>query len=875
MPLRFETFVLANGLRVIFHEDRRLPIVAVNVWYDVGAKDEATGRSGFAHLFEHLMFMGTHRVPVGKFDSIMEAGGGRNNAATSFDWTAYWQSGPRSLLPTLLWLEADRMEALGSAMTKEKLDLQRDVVRNERRQSYEIEPYGKADLVICEHMFPAGHPYRMGLIGSHEELEAARVEDVKAFFAQYYVPNNASLSVAGDFDPAETRALVERLMGSLPRGPDPVRNIVPPVALRAGRRATLQDPQVELPRTSLVWHSPPSYEAGDAEMDLAAAVLTRGKTGRLYERLVYRERIAQDVAAFQQSMSLGSLFQVELTASPDVPLETVERAADEELARLAQEGPTPEELQRVVNGIESANVSALQSIAAVADRLNAYQFWFGTPDGLERDLDRYRRATPEGVRDWVRKVLHPERRLLLRVVPPATPGGGDRDAAPAPAAHGRLRLDVPGEFHLASGLRVWHLPRHELPLVACRLVLDAGSAEDPAGRVGTAALVAELLTEGAGAHDALAFGRAVESLGARIAAGADRDGSSLSLEVLRPRLEAALELFAAAATAPRFDEGDWERVQAQTLAGLKQQDGDPAYVARRLALSTWFGPGHPYELPPEGRPQTLARITREDVRGSFAGHYGPNRATLLVAGDVSRSDLEPLLERVFGSWRPVPRAPRRAAPAPAGIAHGLRLLLADRPGAAQTVVRFLVPAPPYATPDRLTLEALSSLFGGSFSSRLTQNLRETKGYAYAPSSLFAFLSQAGWLVAAASVATNVTGPALAEFQHEFQRMQRGDIVVEEAVKAQAALRQNVVETVSTLGGLLATYASAVIHRRSPAEVAADVASLEEPLEPAVLNALAGRHFTLARGVLVLVGDRAAILPQLEGLGLPEPEMAGE
>jgi zinc protease len=873
--IQFEKYTLGNGLTVILHEDHRLPTVAVNLWYYVGAKDEPPGRSGFAHLFEHLMFMGTSRVPNGQFDTLMETAGGSNNASTSPDRTNYYSSGPRSLLPTLLWLEADRMEDLGPAMTQKKLDLQRDVVRNERRQSYEIAPYGRGELAVFEAMFPRGHPYRLSVIGSHEEIEAASVQDVKNFFARFYVPNNASLVVAGDFDPATTKPLIERLFGSLPRGEDPIRNLIPHVELPAERLITVEDPQVELARTSFVWHSPAMYQPGDAEMDLVAAVLAQGKTGRLYKRLVYQDRTAQEVAAAQGSMALDSLLQIDLTATPGVSLEQVEQAADEEIARLLADGPTAEELARVVNGLEASSISALQSITSLADRLNAYQFWLGTPDGLEKDLDRYRKATPESVRDWARKVLKNDRRLRLRVVPPAKPAQGSRDERPADAPKGTFALPVPEIFTLKNGLPVWLLKRADLPLVAFRLQLNAGGALDPAGKNGTASLAADMLDEGAGKWDALAFSQAMEDLGARFGAWSERDGAAMTLEILKRNLTPALELFSAAVTNPRFTPSDWDRVKAQTLAWLQQQDAEPTYTAQRLAVGTWYGESHPYGLPVEGRPETVKAVELADAKRFHATRYGPNRATLLVAGDVTRAELEPLLEKELGAWKPVAKADEAPAlPPPAGKGR-VRVVIADEPGAAQTVIRFMLPGVPYATPERIPLTALNSVFGGSFTSRLMSNLREDKGFTYGVGSRFTFLRGGGSVTATTSVRTDVTGAAVKEFLTEFRRIQAGDVTPEEVGKAQESMRQDAVDGVSTLSGMLATFAPAIVHGRPPTAPLEDLTLLEKGFSAASLNALAAKHLTLNEGVLVLVGDRATILPQLQDLKLPAPETAPE
>jgi predicted Zn-dependent peptidase len=414
--VKFEKYQLDNGMTVILHEDHALPVVGINTWYYVGAKEESPHRSGFAHLFEHLMFMGTDRVPTGQFDTIMESGGGSNNASTAFDRTNYFSNGPSSLLPTLLWLDADRLEDLGRTMNQFKLDRQREVVLNERRQSFENAPYGMSELLITAKMFPEGHPYHNEVIGTREDIEKAQVKDVKEFFATFYVPNNASLVVAGDFDPAKVKPLVAKLFGTLPKAKEPVHKTAAPVKLETVLRETTHD-KVQLPRISYVYHSPPNFSDGDAEMDLLGAVLSQGKSSRLYKRLVMDEKIATDVSAYQNSAKLQSMFRIDVMTPPDADLDKVEKIMDEEIGRLLTEGIKPAELEQRKATVELAKLSQLQSVAAKADKLNEYEFNFGTPDGFKRDLDRYRQATPESVQGWAKKVLTPGARLIVRVLP--------------------------------------------------------------------------------------------------------------------------------------------------------------------------------------------------------------------------------------------------------------------------------------------------------------------------------------------------------------------------------------------------------------------------------------------------------------------------
>ncbi|HVY39776.1 MAG TPA: pitrilysin family protein [Polyangia bacterium] len=418
LKIEFDTYALANGLTVILHPDRSSPLVAVDLWYHVGSKDESPGRTGFAHLFEHLMFMGSKHAPYPSFDSIMESWGGHNNGTTSNDRTNYYEIGPRNLLETFLWLEADRLATLPDVITLEELDRQRKVVQNERRQSYENRPYGAGELVVPEVMYPPEHPYHWPTIGSHADIEAATVDDVREFFERFYRPSNASLSIAGDFDPTTVRGLVDKYFGWQPARPRPERR--PPPALPrlesdVTRRLT---DRVQLPRLRLAWHSPALFAPGDADMDLAAHVLGGGKSSRLYRALVFDGRIAQDAFAYQGSLMLGSLFHVGATAKPGHGLEEITAAVDAQLARLASDGPTEEELARARNTHLADFYKGLDHLQTRADLLNHYQYVLGTPDGAERDVDRYRAATRASVRDAFAQVLA-GKRLAMQTLPDA------------------------------------------------------------------------------------------------------------------------------------------------------------------------------------------------------------------------------------------------------------------------------------------------------------------------------------------------------------------------------------------------------------------------------------------------------------------------
>jgi zinc protease len=419
LAIPYTQFTLPNGLDVILHEDHSVPLVAVDTWYHVGSAREKPGRTGFAHLFEHIMFEGSGHVPEGDFDNWLEAAGGDNNGSTDNDRTNYWETVPSNALELALFLESDRMGYLLDAMGPEKVNGQRDVVKNERRQSYENRPYGVAFLKLPEEMYPPTHPYHWPVIGSMEDLTAASYEDVVQFFKSYYGPNNTTLVVAGDIDPVETRRLVEKWFSDVPRGAPVAPLFAPPAVLAGEKRITLED-KVQLPQLFIAWHTPPYFHPGDEAMDVLARVLASGKNSRLYKRLVYDLQIAQDVSASQNSGALGSMFLVTATAREGHGLSEIEKVIGEELAKLESEPPAIRELERAVNQIESAFYGALERVGGFggkADRLNLYELYTGRPDYFTEDLARYTSLDPRDLQSAARAYLRDDARVVLSVVP--------------------------------------------------------------------------------------------------------------------------------------------------------------------------------------------------------------------------------------------------------------------------------------------------------------------------------------------------------------------------------------------------------------------------------------------------------------------------
>lgn len=869
------TYTLANGMRVTLMEDHTLPRASINLWYRVGARNEPPGRSGFAHLFEHLMFMGTKRVPGGDFDNLMEGGGGSNNASTNLDRTNYFSSGPSNLLPTLLWLDADRLEDMGLMMNKDKLDKQRDVVRNELRQSVENAPYGRAYEATYQLLYPVGHPYHNGVIGTHADLENAQVDDVKNFFSSYYTAGNTSLVVAGDFDPKTIGPLVDKLFGSLPAGNTAPQVMPPAPTLDRVVRFTYLD-KVQLPAVGSAFHSPGQFADGDAEMDLLALILADGNSSRLYQRLVVKEGLAAEVSAQQDSAALSSVFRVNVMAKPDADLGKVEKIVDEELTRLINEGPTAAEVEQRKTQIEVGKLNRLQSIEAKADALNEYLYYFGfnagntsfnPADGLKRDLDRYHNATPASCKAWAQKVLTLNARVVGYVLPEEperaeTP----RDKRPADAPATAFVPPTPATFSLSNGIDAIVLTRTELPLVSMGVLFTPppGTTWDPAAKAGRSAVMAEMLSEGTGDLDGAAFAAKLQALGASFGAGSGVEGFTAHMTVLKKNADEATGLVASAILKPRMDAKDFDRVKGLQADALKQEMDEPRAVAPKVSAKILFGDGTAYGTPTGGWQKTVDGLTLADIKSAHGEVVEGGKATIVMAGDITADEARSLLEKHFGTRKAAgmkaPADAARVTPAKSGA--GLRVYIVDRPGAVQTMVHLRAPGFAAGDANRAKLDALNTLLGGSFTSRINNNLREVHGYTYGARTGYAMGPTVGSFTASSAVRADATGAALKEFMGELKRIRTGDVSAAEAGKARAVTADNLTEGFGTLGGTVGIAMGTVEDRLPWTSLAREFAELKA-LDDKAINGIASRAVDLDHAVLVLIGDKGVIKSQLE------------
>ena len=886
--LPYKKYRLKNDLEVILSEDHRLPLVAINIWYHVGPANERPGLTGFAHLFEHMMFEGSKHVGAkAHFLYLESAGASSINGTTDFDRTNYFETLPSNQLELALWLESDRMGFLLENLDDKKLENQRDVVRNERRQSIESAPYGLVQEELFHQLYPRDHPYYASVIGSHEDIEAARLGDVRDFFRLYYSPNNASLAIVGDIDPDKTMALVEKYFGPIPPGKPVPRPVVTAPRITSEKRITVTD-QVELPRVYMTWITEPIFSQADAECDLMGKILGGGKSSRLYKKLVYEDRIAQDIVAQQSSLALGSIFAIEATCKPGIEPLQLESAIREELEKFQKDGPTPDELERACNTIECAIIRGLENLGGfggVADRMNQYNHFLGNPGYLPKDLERYRNATVESIRRMARNKLKRDAGVVIFGVPgpkivndvpksshdqvtailetPEIPGQDWRISPPAPGPAPSLSLPIPKQFQLPNGLTILLLEQHNLPIVSANMIVLSGSERNAPEQPGLASFTAEMLDEGTGKRSSLQIADDSDQIGASLSTGSSTDLSYVAMRTLKRNVEPAFELVSDILLNPAFDPTEIERIRNDRLTYILQQKDNPNLLASKVFYNTVYGPTHPYGYLDVGTEESNRAITRDLLTRFYQSGYVPGNSALIVAGDITESELRSVVEKYFGKWAgdgSIPEKPVTAAQA------ARRIVIVERPDASQTVLRIGHIGVARSSPDYAALDVMNTALGGLFSSRINQNLREKHGYTYGASSAFIFKRGPGPFMVFTSVRTDVTAPAVLEVFREMERIRDGEIAPEELATAKDSISRSLPGMFETTPEAASSFGQLFVHQL-PLNYYHDLPEQIQSISAADVQRVARTYLKPEHIIVVAVGDRSRIQPELEKLNL--------
>lgn len=903
----FEEIRLANGLRVILAEDHRLPLIAANLRFFVGSANDPPGRTGFAHLFEHLYAFSTPR----EYPDLQGVGATQVGATTEPDRTTYYTTIPSSQLELLLALESDRWRHFPQRLDAALLGRERSNVRNERRLVIENEPYGIADEAMYRQLFPPGHPYRARYIGSHADIEAARLEEARQFFERYYVPGNASLVIAGDFDTAGAKALITRYLGSIRAGaPPPVLEVATP-RIAGVERVTITD-RIDLPRVAMAWLTPGWYAPGSVEAELLSVVLG-SSTSRLRERLLHRRHLAQEIVAEYLPLAHASVLVIKATASPGTTLQDLERAIGEEVAVLRTEGPTAAEVEQARNTVELQVVGGLEklgdimgfgdftresSYGGVAEQLSQCSHLTGDPGCFARTLDRYHDATPATLQSFAAATLTRDASVVVYAVPgekvlddvpaaapavePAVqpPPGEQRFVAPPAGPASAINLPVPRQLVLANGLTVLLAERHHLPIVTAHLVVRSGSGSSPPGRPGLAAFTLDMLPRGTGRRTAAQVAGAAAQLGATVATDISSDAAALGIRVLSTQLEPAIELLADLATHPTFPQQEVDRLRVDQRARLAQLHANADTLASYLFTRAIYGPAEPYRgsglfnddlfarahrygYDEFGTPESLQALTKGDLVDFWKRSYTPDNAALVVAGDITLAELRTIAERHLGAWS---GKSSRTKPPRAATPPSFRIQIEDHGAASQTALRVGTVAAARSNPDLVALRTLNFIFGEIYASRITTNLRERHGYTYMARSQFAFRRVPGPFVIGTNVRTDVTAPALQELFNEMRRLRFEPVSSEDLRFARSAYTGSLIGLYETTGriatglGQLFTYDLPLgYYEALPRQIAAVTAG--------DVQRVAQRYLDPRQMVVVAVGDRSKIKPELRRLDL--------
>jgi zinc protease len=895
--LKYETYTLPNGLKVITHEDHRLPLVAVDLWYHVGPLNERAGRTGFAHLFEHMMFEGSEHVGEKAHIKFVQGAGATDvNGTTDFDRTNYFETMPANQLELALWLESDRMGFLMEGLDRKLLTNQRDVVRNERRQG-EGRPYDVADDAVFHLLFPKEHPYYGNVMGSHADIEAARIADIRDFHQQFYTPNNSSIAIAGDFDPVKLKELLTKYFGPIPRGPNVEPAAVPTPPITSQRRETVTD-TVKLPQLQIAWLTPAAYTPDAYGTAAAMFALGEAKASRLDEELVYKTQVAQSVYCGVNALKLTGIAQCSITAKPGVKLEDLEATVWRVIAKLQQDGPTPEEVEAAKAGNLTEKIAGLQRLGGfggVADTLDAYNQYTGDPGYLPKDVAAAEAVTVASAKAAAVKYLTKDSAVVVYCVPgkkvlndvPRSPDDTDanvkitnpytpefeasqewRKTVPKAGPPVTVHLPIPQTFTIANGLKVYVIEEKSLPIVTATIVTRAGSENNPADKVGLASLTAQTMGESTMTRDLKQLADAQELIGTRIGVGSSMDGAYASMTVLTDHAHQGFDLLSDVIEHPAFKTEDLERLRKQRLLGIQQETDNVSAMVNRVGPKLLYG-DQPYGASQSGTTESITALTRDNVTDFYASHYGPADSALVLAGDVTPVEAKKLAEQYFGGWTGKATAAITLPPAP--TPEPTHVVIVDKPGAPQTALEAFGVGVPANSPDLQTLQVMNYVLGGSFASRINMNLREVHGYTYGANSYYQNYRAGGPFIAGGLVKTDVTGPAATQLMYEIKRFPTTPPTEAELNEAKIARVQSLPGQFETTGAIAASMGSIFLYDR-PLDYYATLPAKYEAVTAADVERVAKEDVHPDQLIIVAAGDRTKIEPQMKDANLGPIEM---
>ena len=896
------SYALENGLKVVLHPDRSDPIVAVAVMFHVGSAREEPGKTGFAHLFEHILFQESENVPQDTFFRKIQTAGGTLNGGTWQDGTIYYEVVPKNALEMVLWMESDRMGFLLGALDDQAFYNQQLVVMNEKRQRVDNQPYGNRSYIINKKLYPDTHPYNWQVIGSMTDIAGASLDDVRHFFKRWYGPNNATIVIAGDYDEAEVRTWIQRYFGEIPSGPSVATPLPVAAQLSETLKSSFEDNFATVPELSVVWPTVPAFHEDEAALDLLAEVLAEGKTAALYKRLVEEKKLTSRVSAMHSCGEIAGTFQVRVRAVAGGSLDALYLEMADVLNTLEESFVDETRLQRIKAQFENGFYNRVASVFGKSMTLAMYSAFLGDPDYVRKDLARYLRVTPAAVRDVFNRYLKGQHQVVMSMVPrgqgglavtgsrvftlpaddgvkplapskevpkpPRTPSKIERSVEPAKGPVPVLSIPAPEKHVLANGMELSFVNQPELPIVHFSIDILGGHGVDPLDKPGLANLTAKLLKEGTRRKTPAQLEEALELLGTFVDTAADSEMVTVQGYCLARNFKATVSLVREMLVEPRFDAGEFDRLKRKVLTDLDQQKGVPAWIAQVALLRRLFGEGRVWSYPSIGSKDGVQKITLEDVKAWHQHWLHPARARITVVGAVSMAQVKEALATLESNWVGESGSPKTPKRPPVSPVAEPTLYIVDIPGALQSEIRVARLAMPKSHADYYPAYLANYTLGGNFNSRVNLILREEKGYTYGARTGFHSGLDRGLLVGSSAVQSDATGESLKVFKDEIARTAKGPDAGEVEFTRQA-LQNSMMREFETLGNLLEAARNIGVYGLPADYVERRQKTLQE-MTAGGLVSLVGKYFAADKMIYLVVGDRESVQPQLEkaGFGVP-------